>query len=172
MDFKHFFYPSVVYLLGLVLGFNIPPSPISDIFHERLSSVDYNGQSDSTNFSLVAENNIRVIFTNVIGAFSFGAISVLNTLYNGIILGYTISTMLNYFSLKDVMKHFLPHSLEVVAVIYSCGMGLVIANYLIKKYLLNKKPTVNTKGFGIHLITVVVITILSAYLEVYVSMKT
>jgi len=172
MRVKHFFYPTGIYLLGLLVGFNISPSPILDIFREKLPLVDYSNQSDYMNFLLIVENNIRVVVINIIGSFSFGVISVLNTFYNGFILGYSISTSLNYFPVREVMRRFLPHSLEILTVVYSCGTGLVFGNYFMKRYLFDKRAVMmNMRAFGVHLMTVIVITILSAYLEAYVSMK-
>src|SRR5690606_34246634 len=116
-------------------------------------------------------NNLASVLINVIGGLSLGVMSAMNTLYNGVILGYALSIILDHYPASIVARHLLPHSIEIVGIILSCGLGLNVAYFVFMVFLRNKEIEFQTKPFVVCFALTVVIIISAAALEVYISMS-
>ncbi|MGN7885425.1 stage II sporulation protein M [Dyadobacter sp. 22481] len=118
-------------LLGLLLKFNTGAGS-SQKMNAAFNSIY--SQSKFTLFWDIFFNNILVLIFNLMGALSFGIISLITTLYNGVILGYTVSSLQKYFSTTEILSHTLPHCIEVVGIILSCKLGVELGWILFKRY--------------------------------------
>jgi hypothetical protein len=72
---------AVTYATGVLAGFQIEPV--------LAESVD----TGSFDFWDIARNNMTVVAINISGGLSMDVISILSTVYNGVILGYSVSIM-------------------------------------------------------------------------------
>jgi uncharacterized membrane protein SpoIIM required for sporulation len=134
---------------GVLVGFHIDP--------------DFGaGLPDNTPFLLqlekpkteslwsIAGNNISVALLNLTGGFSLEIVSLLNTFYNGAVLGYAFSVALDIFPVPVLLKHLLPHAIEILAIILSCSLGLSLGLHLFKKVILGRKPVFEYRRFFFH----------------------
>jgi len=149
----------IVYTIGLLVGFQIDP-----VLAQRV---------DTGSFTVwdIARNNLASVFVNIAGGLSLGVISVLNTAYNGLILGYAVSIVLEHTSSTDFVRHFLPHSIEIVAIILSCALGLYIARFIWRTLLKSQDTKFQKRTFIACLALSVIIVLVAAFLEVNVSMR-
>ncbi|MEX2564784.1 MAG: stage II sporulation protein M [Cyclobacteriaceae bacterium] len=117
----------------------------------------------------IAGNNLMVALINIVGGFSLGVVSLLNTFYNGVVLGYAFSVGGNNFPVPVILRHLLPHAIEIAAIILSCSLGLYLGLHLFKKMLLGKESFFKYRWFVFKTGITLVILVVAAYLEVYVS---
>lgn len=114
---------AVTYAIGVLAGFQIEPV--------LAESVD----TRSFDFGDIARNNMTVVAINISGGLSMDVISILSTVYNGVILGYSVSIMVEHYSAALIARHFLPHSIEIIGIILSCASGLYLAYFIFKNLL-------------------------------------
>ncbi len=69
----------------------------------------------------IAGNNISVALIDLFGGFSLGMVSLLNTFYNGVVLGYACSVAMDQFPVSELMKHLMPHPIEILAIFLFIG---------------------------------------------------
>ncbi|WP_186758187.1 stage II sporulation protein M [Echinicola salinicaeni] len=150
---------AVIYTIGLLVGFHIEP-----VLAES---------ADTGSFSVwdIAKNNLASVIINIIGGLSLGVVSVMNTVYNGVILGYALSIILDHYPVRLVARHLLPHSIEIVGITLSCALGLYIAYFVFKTLLMNRQMQFQTRPFVICFALTVIIITVAAALEVHVSMS-
>ncbi len=152
-------FATLMYIIGVVIGFQIDP-----VLAEPVNTGSFTVWD-------IAKNNLAVVMINIAGGMSFGVISLVNTIYNGFILGYSLSVVSDYIAWDLIFKHFLPHSIEIIRIILSCALGLKIAFYVFK--LIFNKGAIEFKQteFTIYLIVTIFIIVLAAILEFYISMS-
>ncbi len=134
--------------------------------HTNLQTFD---QPKSEYLWSIAGNNVSVALINIGGGFSLGTISFMNTFYNGAVLGYALSVAGNNFSLALIIRHLLPHAIEIAAIILSCSLGFYLGLYLFKKFMLGKGPVFEYHKFLVQAVLTLIIFLVAAVLEVYVS---
>ncbi|WP_439484478.1 stage II sporulation protein M [Cyclobacterium plantarum] len=159
---------AAVYLTGLLVGYYMD-SDFDFSLSEAKPLVAMIADSKSKLFCSLAGNNISVVLINIGGGFSLGTISFLNTFYNGAVLGYALSVAGDNFSLALIIRHLLPHAIEIVAIILSGSLGFYLGIYLLKKFILGRSHQFDYQKFLILSSTTLVILLLAAVLEVYVS---
>ncbi|WP_420841145.1 stage II sporulation protein M [Aquirufa aurantiipilula] len=121
-------------------------------------------------FLLILKNNSLVYFINISGFLTFGLFTVLNTFYNGFVLGYLITTINRIFlDSAFFYKRIAPHSIEIIGIIISSTLGFYLTNYVFKNIFLNKKPKFNFKHFTSLFVLGFIIILIAAFLESYVS---
>ncbi|SDG30084.1 Uncharacterized membrane protein SpoIIM, required for sporulation [Dyadobacter soli] len=155
------------YVAGLVLGVLVKFDIALDMsgkFQASFNSIY--SQNKLVLFWDILVNNIFVAVFNIFGALSFGAVSVINTLYNGVILGYTISSLHKYYPLGDILKHTLPHSIEIVATVLSCKLGIELGALLYQRYFAKVNKEIDGRYYARALGVVMLIIVLSSGLEV------
>ncbi|WP_158860993.1 stage II sporulation protein M [Lunatibacter salilacus] len=161
---------TAVYLTGMLVGFYIDP-----VF--EMNSLDNTAliqtfdQPKPLLFWSIAGNNLSVALINLAGGFSLGIVSLLNTFYNGSVLGYAFSVAGNDLPVTVILRHLLPHAIEIVGIILSCSLGLYLGIYLIRAAFLDIKAGFNFKGFMIQAGITLIILLVAAYLEAYVSLS-
>lgn len=129
-------------------------------------------KSSFERFKYIAANNEKVLLLNYTGAFSLGLSSVVLTAFNGFTFGSYIGVYSNHMSMDTILKYTLPHSFELVAIIFSGGEGLFIGISLILCLLGYKKiKDINFREIAFHFMFCTVIIILAAFVEVYITMS-
>jgi len=85
---------ALIYTIGLLVGFQIEP-----VLAES---------ADTGSFTVwdIAKNNLESVIINVIGGLSLGVVSVMNTVYNGAILGYALSIILDHYPAPSLQDTF------------------------------------------------------------------
>jgi len=159
---------TAVYLTGVLVGFYMDP-PVKVVYPEVVLPPELLEQTKGAQFYALARNNISVVLINLLGGFSLGILSLLNTFYNGVVLGYAFSVAMDHFPVPEILGHLLPHAIEIGAIILSCSLGLYMGSYIIKKMLLDNKSEFNYRMFTIHTALIMVIILTAAFLEVYIS---
>lgn len=159
---------TAVYLTGVLVGFYMDP-PIEAANPKAALPFQLLEQSKGEQFYAIAGNNITVALINLLGGFSLGILSLLNTFYNGVVLGYAFSVAVDHFPVAEILGHLLPHAIEIVAIILSCSLGFYIGSYFIKKLLLDKASEFDYRLFTFQTALTIVIILAAAFLEVYIS---
>lgn len=150
-------------VLGLLLKFNI------GLNNSNRLNIAFNNLYSQSKFQLFKEifiNNILVVLFNILGALSFGVVSIINTIYNGIILGYTISSLQKHFSIREILSHTFPHCIEIVGIILSCKLGIELGLTLFKKYFKKSSIEINTAYYIKTFLVVIIIILIASGLEV------
>ncbi len=161
---------TAVYLTGVLVGFFIDPDfDIGSM--ERTALIQPFDQPKPALFWSIAGNNLSVALINIAGGFSLGIVSLLNTFYNGVVLGYAFSVAGNDLPVTVILRHLLPHAIEIVWIILSCSLGLYLGLYLIRAVFLHKRAGFNYKGFMIRIGVTLTILLVAAFLEAYVSLS-
>ena len=150
---------TLAYIIGVVIGCQIEPVLAKDV--------------DTGSFGVwdIAKNNLSVVMINIAGGLSMGVISTLNTIYNGLILGYSLSVVSDYVTIDQILRHFLPHSIEIIGIIFSSALGLYIAFYVFKTTFTKSVIEFKQKEFIGYLIATIFIIVSAAALEFYISMS-
>ncbi|MEX2513051.1 MAG: stage II sporulation protein M [Cyclobacteriaceae bacterium] len=156
---------TAVYLTGVLLGYNIDPgfgidlpaaSPLMD-------------QTKTELLWSIAGNNLMVALINIVGGFSLGVVSLLNTFYNGLVLGYALSVAGDNFPVLVILRHLLPHAIEIAGIILSCSLGFYLGIHLFRKFILGGYPVFDYRKFIFQAVLTLVILFGAAFLEVFVS---
>jgi uncharacterized membrane protein SpoIIM required for sporulation len=169
MSFKYLTLSAIaVYLTGVLIGCQIDPDLDIGLL-DNPSPILLIDQPKSELLWSIARNNIFMAIINISGGFSLGLISLLNTFYNGVVLGYAFSVALDNFQIEEILKHFLPHAIEIVSIINSCALGLYLGLCLTKKIMLGKNSKFDYRWFIFQSTITLVILVIAAILEVYVS---
>jgi len=154
----------VTFFIGFLVGYNQNGSI------KIYTSTNYN----MTVFNIFV-NNIKIITINILGGFTFSALTTLHLLYNGIMIGYETKLALIEDNLMTILVLILPHGIfEVPAIIIAGAAGFKIP-YEIIRYLMGKKEQPLTKEdikeyFKLALISIILIVI-AAFVEAYVTPK-
>lgn len=159
---------TAVYLTGVLVGFYMDP-PIEEVYSDAVLPLQLLDQPKEEQFYAIAGNNITVALINLLGGFSLGILSVLNTFYNGVVLGYAFSVAMDHYPVAEILGHLLPHAIEIAAIILSCSLGLYMGSYFINKLLLDKQSEFDYRMFTIQAALTMAIILTAAFLEVFIS---
>ncbi len=81
----------------------------------------------------ILQNNVQSAFFSMIFGFFFGLSAILNTVGNGVVLGYVSSLVVREGSILDLWR-LLPHGIfELLGVFISLGAGLRLGGFLFAK---------------------------------------
>ena len=116
-------------------------------------------------------NNLSGCIFNIIGGVLLGLGTTINLIYNGFVLGGIVSTV--YASEKSVsfiLRATLPHSFELIGIWLSGAIGFCLAWQIIC-YIRGKENFTQQflKQIGIYSAIVLLITLLAAYVEAYIT---
>jgi len=163
----------ITYSIGIIIpilydfDFGVNKSDKTDIFFSELVSLDNNQL-----FFKIVKNNISVIALNIIGAMTFGLLTFITTFYNGFILSLVIKNVLKNYSSEFVISNFFPHFTEVLAILMSCYLGYYLSTKFFN-FCFTKERTLNISFKKVFYFTslTIIITIISAILEAYVTIQ-
>ncbi len=156
----------VLYCVGLLLGLTIP--------YLGLKSVGTQNKILKLEFTMIFENNLRMILLLLLGAFLFGTTTVLNLIYNGMNTSLIIrDSLLARTDPISITLLILPHGIfEIPAIIIAGAAGFKIP-YEIIRYLAGKKEQILTKEdikeYFTLALTSIILIVIAAWIEAYVT---
>ncbi|MEX2592632.1 MAG: stage II sporulation protein M [Anditalea sp.] len=159
---------TTVYLTGVLVGYFVEPG-ISLRSPEAVTPISLMDQPKTDLLWSIAGNNIMVALINIVGGFSLGVVSLLNSFYNGVVLGFALSVAGENFTVPVILRHLLPHAIEIAAIILSCSLGFYLGIHLFRKFILGGYPVFDYRKFIFQAALTLVILVGAAFLEVFVS---
>jgi len=119
------------------------------------------------------KNNFRVVVLLITGSLTFGVLTIINLLINGLSIGAVIKSALMRYTTFEIALLTLPHGIfEIPAIIIAGAAGFKIP-YEIIRYLAGRKEQILTKEdikeyLTLALISVILIVI-AAFVEAYIT---
>jgi len=130
----------------------------------QLDSLDYD-----LDFYAIFRNNIKVCITGIFGALTFGILTGINLIYNGVVFGYLIKFI--YTVNPKYYLNLLPHFPEVIGFILSSAIGFEIGYYLFNFIYSQQKNNINMVRIKRYCVISFILILFSAFSEVYISPK-
>lgn len=126
-----------------------------------------------TAFRLIFLNNLKVTIINVIGGIFLGIGTIINLLQNGFYTASVFSSIhQNGMSWKDIFAHTAPHSIEMLGIWLSGGLGFFIAKSIFGIMINNSYPSIKFyKTVGIGVIVSGLFILIAAYIEAFISVS-
>lgn len=158
----------LLYAISFIIGYNVKMR-IEDVCSDHLSNLNVVNVNRFDQFLSIYKNNMYVLFYNIIGSLTFGILSIVSLLYNGFFLGQLFQQILKSNGLLSVFPYFLPHSFELIAIVWSSCIGIQLA-YVIYNYMFtSEKVLINNRSIAIQILLCIIIIALAALVESYVS---
>lgn len=169
MNKKIIIFSITTYLIGFSVSFYMDIEIINSNIIETTHFIeDIQKMKNYDLWLRILENNTYVITFNILGGFSFGLLTFVNTTYNGFILGYLINILLDKFDNMFIFNHLIPHFIEIIAIILSCYLGYKVGLYIFQ-YLFKKSSFKIFKSDYFICIICFLVIFISSILEAYVS---
>ncbi|WP_188407211.1 stage II sporulation protein M [Psychroflexus salis] len=169
MDKKIIILSLTTYIIGFVVSFFINIDLTNSNNIKTIQFIEELQQMQNYDLWLrILKNNIYVIIFNILGGFSFGLLTFVNTTYNGFILDYLIKNLLVNFDNNFIFNHLMPHFIEVVAIVLSCYLGYKVGLYIFQYIFKKRNMKISNSDYYICTICFLLIFI-SSILEAYVS---
>ncbi len=163
---KYNYISSVIYLLGLIIGFIY--------FNYSSEVIIFGGNNQSTldiknelTFTNIFSSNLKVVFINILGGLTLGILTFVNLITNGIVLSYILKAI--HLIDKKLYLILLPHSFEIIAYILSGAIGIELGVIIFSYIFLDKKNKLNIPKMLIKILISILIIFISALIEVYIS---
>lgn len=125
-------------------------------------------------FTSIFFNNLSVSILFFLGIFSFGAINLWLAILNGITIGSIFSYGITHWGTFDSLLKIIPHGIfEIPSMLISISVGFLPMLLIVKKSKSDEKINIKfyLKYVLFALLTVILLNILSAFIEVYITMK-
>ena len=121
-------------------------------------------------FVKILINNMLVILFNISGCYIFGLTPIFSLISNGFFIGFWLKFVMLNIDNRYIflIKKFMPHSIEIVGIILSGAIGIKGVKRL---YMKNFNPSVELAESKFEITFSILIIILSALIEAYVSAK-
>lgn len=162
------------YFLGFIYGLLLNPHILADL-NSHYSNNPFEFYHEMNKWEVFVEllkNNSNVIFVNIFtGALSLGILSISYTLYNGLAHGFIFNYYFGTVGYYNTLTHTIPHSFEIIAIIWSCYIGCLISFKLLNEMVLNKKVNYKWKSIILQILYCFIIIVLAAFVESYISIK-
>lgn len=140
------------------------------LFNGAQQAIQYISQGEDYNaFVVIFKNNLKGCALNVLGGVSLGMTTIFNLFYNGFLLGDILSTCND----MKIINKILPHSFELIGLWLSGGIGLYVS-WGILQFMRGKDKGFTKLSYGIigiGILTVFLVILSAAYVEVYISTK-
>ncbi len=168
---RYYAFSFIIWLLGIVVSSTIK---INEVLNYG-AHIRPTGSADNVmqlGFSAIILNNIVMITILHFGFISMGLLTFATLAYNGFVVGYVFRIAFGILPLGKICLSTLPHSIELVATIYSGGYGF---SQSVELYKALKKDSLNFsnilfRNIKPYLLSIAVI-IVAAFIEVNISMK-
>lgn len=150
----------------------VEDSQDSNVINEIIHQLDAGNQFSA--FSLVFWNNLKVCIINMAGGALLGILTIVSLLQNGF---FTADVLTNIHSngmpVSIILKYTLPHSVEILGAWLSGTIGFCFTRIIIDYLRIKILPDIRYIRFlGVNILIVLLITLVSAYIEVYISILT
>ncbi len=166
---KKLIFAILTYLIPFIIGvffIQLKPNNVSQS-HEDIELFNL---TQTELFYVILKNNITVAGINILGFVLFGTLSFLNTSYNGFLLGNFVKIIYDSLGSEVLYKHFLPHSSEIIAIIYSCYIGYELSSKFFGNFFWDKKFELSKKDY-LNIILCFLLIIISAFIEAFISIS-
>jgi len=126
-----------------------------------------------TAFTLIFSNNIKVALFNIAGGVFLGVATFINLFVNGYATATTFAAIHQQgMTWSDILKHTLPHSVELIGIWLSGAIGFSIAKKIVLAMRGRVLPSANYyKQMGIYSMATFLIILIAAYIEAYISVN-
>lgn len=162
---KYIYFMAFVFLFGGIIGFAFSNrfGFLDEILRNIVEQVRGKGPIDLMFF--IFQNNAKSAFFGLVLGVIFGIFPLINSLGNGVILGYVLSITWQISGIKEFWR-LLPHGIfELPAIFISLGLGLRIGMAIFsKKGRANFNETFK-KSLWIFLLIVIPLLVLAAIIE-------
>lgn len=122
-------------------------------------------------FRLIFLNNLKVSIINVFGGVLLGIGTLINLLLNGFYTASVFSSIhANGMSWKEIFMHTAPHSIEMLGIWLSGGLGFFIAKSIYDFMINSICPAIKFyKTIGIGILVSGLFILVAAYIEAFIS---
>lgn len=159
----------VIYGVFVVIGYySMDINSVLDSYKDIYApKIDYD-------FYDILKNNMKVCMSMILGCFSLGVISEVMLAYNGYVFGTIFAIGSEFYGWEKCLEATLPHSIEILGIVLSASLGMSIAVFIIRLFFKGAETLQIKHNICFYLKTflwAMVIIVLAAYLESYVSIK-
>ncbi len=169
----------LIYLLIAGITFVLPISlihisPQSAQNGQALIPFQMQTATDSEILRFIIKQNIIVFWLYSSGICCCGITTLVCFCFNGVVLGSTIQTLIveKHSTYIDVFWHFMPHSIEILAMSIGGGIGFSGVLVVFKLFRANTLPDIAFwKRILYAILLAHVVIVLAALLETYISLK-
>lgn len=154
-------------MLGFIISLFFLNNSLESLVKTSNENISIANIKSELTFINIFYSNLKIIFINVIGGITFGMLTYLNLIYNGMILGYILK-IIYAINIKFYLL-VIPHSFEIIGFLIAGAVGIELGYYLFKYVFLDVKIKLNLKKNIIDIILSIAIIFLSALIEVYIT---
>ena len=168
-------FSTLIFFIGVLFGSVSEYHENYELIHKK-SSINHEFNKNPPNFGYILLNNLRVtLLLSFGGVLTFGGLTLLNLVLNGIYLGTTLQSSLILGELKTFFLLILPHGIfEIPGLIIAGSAGFKIP-YELLKFALGKKEEIITEKDAKEFFKLVGISIalilIAAIVESTITMK-
>lgn len=148
----------IIFLVSTFIGFSI--------------DLGFENEAFTASAKGIFLNNLSVCFTLIVGLLSFGLVSFIVLVINGVYLGSAMKFYITNNSLEQMLLVFVPHAIfEIPAILLSASIGFFLLLFVIEKG--NGRKQVALKGYLLYslksIVFVIILLGIAAIIESYVS---
>lgn len=118
-----------IYCIGISVGLYIYKDNNSTSLYtiDKIENNKKRNYSKKHYFYNILSANSKVISINIFGFITCGFLSVISTFYNGLLHGFIFLDIYQSIPLSVIVKKTVFHSIEIIAIIWSCYIGLILS---------------------------------------------
>jgi len=172
MNKKLIAFSTIIYLSAVLTSLSLDIKDVDNTISFNSSDIEWT----TLDFTNILKNNLYVICEIICGAFTFGSLTVIIIISNGLYLALCIKVAIeSNLDLESIILLTLPHGiLEIPAIIIAGAAGFKIP-YEIVRYLTGKKEQILTKEdikeYIILALISVILVIIAAWIEANITLK-
>lgn len=163
---KYIYLSVFFFITGLIIGLIYLNDSLSNIIITESNNSIVSNLKNELTFVNIFSSNIKVVLINILGGLSFGVLTFLNLIYNGIVMAYLLKVI--YMIDTKLYLVLLPHSFEIIGFIIAGVVGIELGAFLFHYIFLGKKKLNTIKIYKKITLSILIIFI-SALIEVYIS---
>jgi uncharacterized membrane protein SpoIIM required for sporulation len=137
------------------------------IYDENL----FPNENDEEKFMIIMKNNMASIITNYVGVVSMGIYNLFSLYKTAILSGSIYRSAVDALGILNATIKVLPHSIELLAIIFSNSESMYIGISLFFKYMLKRQIDIKAFQFFYFFVLNLLIVFIAAFIEVNVSIK-
>ena len=167
----------ILYVCTFCFFFNVGIHSDGNSSFQTNSLIDKGGsfttyiQDQEGMFIYILKNNIKSVTLNYTGLVTFGFYPILSTFKNGGVFGLVFGTSIEANGVQYCIAHTLPHSFELIPFILSAADGMFLGINIVLNFFLSDKKGIEWIVFLKRLCLYLILIVLAAFCEVFISMK-
>lgn len=145
---------------------------VKKVAYQNLSE-NIRNQDSYKVFWFICRNNLEVCIINIAGGVLFGLLTFVNLIKNGFLISDIFcAAYSNGIPIQVILKHTLPHSVEIVGAWISGAIGFSFGKLIYGIIRDNIFPCAKCiKFLGYQILYVAVLTVFAAFVETYISLN-